>query len=141
MEPPATWDEAAVKLRMMNEREFPNLSAEDWRNFAHRTFAEENGLPKMDYDAKIGTAMRKGMEAAKGEIPTLWPQFKSLSQMPLLAIRGENSDILTASIMERMKEANPAMHSVVATDRGHAPFLDEPEVLAAIDGFLAAENL
>jgi pimeloyl-ACP methyl ester carboxylesterase len=43
--------------------------------------------------------------------------------------------------MERMKEANPAMHSVVATDRGHAPFLDEPEVLAAIDGFLAAENL
>jgi len=85
--------------------------------------------------------MRKGMEAAKGEIPTLWPQFKSLSQMPLLAIRGENSDILTAKIVDRMKEANPAMHSAIAKDRGHAPFLDEPEVLAAIDDFLAKNSL
>lgn len=141
METPQTWDEAAVKLRMMNEREFPNLSADEWRIFARRTFAEEHGAPRMDYDTKIGTAMRKGMEAAKGEIPTLWPQFKSLSQMPLLAVRGENSDILTAEIMVRMAEANPAMKSVVAKDRGHAPFLDEPEVLAAIDDFLASENL
>jgi pimeloyl-ACP methyl ester carboxylesterase len=141
METPQTWDEAAVKLRMMNEREFPNLSAEDWRTFARRTFAEEHGAPKIDYDARIGTAMRKGLEASKGEIPTLWPQFKSLSQMPLLAIRGENSDILTAEIMTRMAEANPAMKSVVAKDRGHAPFLDEPEVLAAIDDFLTSENL
>jgi pimeloyl-ACP methyl ester carboxylesterase len=138
---PKTWDEAAVKLRMMNEREFPNLSAEAWRVFAHRTFAEEHAAPKMDYDPKIGTAMRKELEASKGEIPTLWPQFKSLSQMPLLAIRGENSDILTADIVARMTEANPAMKSVVAKDRGHAPFLDEPEVLAAVDEFLATEKL
>ncbi|WP_421865939.1 alpha/beta fold hydrolase [Parvibaculum sp.] len=141
METPKTWDEAAVKLRMMNEREFPNLSAEAWRTFAHRTFAEEHAAPKMDYDPKIGTAMRKGLEASKGEIPTLWPQFKSLSQMPLLAIRGENSDILTPGIVTRMTEANPAMKSVVAKDRGHAPFLDEPEVLAAIDDFLSSEKL
>lgn len=141
METPETWDEAAVKLRMMNEREFPNLTAEDWRTFARRTFAEEHSAPKIDYDPKIGTAMRKGLEASKGEIPTLWPQFKSLSQMPLLAIRGENSDILTAEIMTRMTEANPAMKSAVARDRGHAPFLDEPEVLAAVDDFLASENL
>lgn len=46
METPSTWDEAAVKLRLMNEREFPNLSSEDWRAFARRTFAEENGAPK-----------------------------------------------------------------------------------------------
>ncbi|HCX68632.1 alpha/beta hydrolase [Parvibaculum sp.] len=138
---PKTWDEAAVKLRMMNEREFPNLSAEAWRAFAHRTFAEEHAAPKMDYDPKIGTAMRKELEASKGKIPTLWPQFKSLSQMPLLAIRGENSDILTADIVARMTEANPAMKSVVAKDRGHAPFLDEPEVLAAVDEFLATEKL
>ncbi|HAC58126.1 alpha/beta hydrolase [Parvibaculum sp.] len=141
METPQTWDEAAVKLRMMNEREFPNLSAEDWRTFARRTFAEEHGAPKIDYDTKIGTAMRKGLEASKGEIPTLWPQFKSLSQMPLLAIRGENSDILTAEIMARMADANPAMKSVVVKDRGHAPFLDEPEALGAIDDFLASGNL
>ncbi|MDP1628315.1 alpha/beta fold hydrolase [Parvibaculum sp.] len=137
METPATWDEAAVKLRMMNEREFPNLSSEDWRAFSRRTFAEENGAPKLDYDPKIGTAMRKGMEAAKGEIPTLWPQFKALAHMPVLVVRGEYSDLLTAEIVARMAEEHPAMKTVVAKDRGHAPFLDEPEVLAAIDDFLA----
>lgn len=136
METPATWDEAAVKLRMMNEREFPNLSSEDWRAFSRRTFAEENGAPKLDYDPKIGTAMRKGMEAAKGEIPTLWPQFKALAQVPVLVVRGEYSDLLTAGIVARMAEEHPAMKTIVAKDRGHAPFLNEPEVLAAIDDFL-----
>lgn len=136
METPATWDEAAVKLRMMNEREFPNLSSEDWRAFSRRTFAEENGAPKLDYDPKIGTAMRKGMEAAKGEIPTFWPQFKALAQVPVLVVRGEYSDLLTAEIVARMAEEHPAMKKIVAKDRGHAPFLDEPEVLAAIDDFL-----
>ncbi|ABS64467.1 alpha/beta hydrolase fold [Parvibaculum lavamentivorans DS-1] len=136
METPATWDEAAVKLRMMNEREFPNLSSDDWRAFSRRTFAEESGAPKMDYDPKIGTAMRKGMDAAKGEIPTLWPQFKALAQMPVLVVRGEYSDLLTAEIVARMTEEHPLMKTIVAKDRGHAPFLDEPEVLAAIDAFL-----
>ncbi|MEQ9226849.1 MAG: alpha/beta hydrolase [Parvibaculum sp.] len=141
METPSTWDEAAVKLRLMNEREFPNLSSEDWRAFARRTFAEENGAPKTDYDPKIGTAMRKGMEASKGEVPTMWPQFKALAQVPVLVVRGENSDLLTADIVSRMASEHPALKSVVAKDRGHAPFLDEPEVLAALDDILAAENL
>lgn len=141
METPSTWDEAAVKLRLMNEREFPSLSGEDWRVFARRTFAEENGAPKMDYDPKIGTAMRKGMEASRGEIPSMWPQFKALAQIPVLVIRGENSDLLTADIVSRMAAEHPSIKSVVARDRGHAPFLDEPEVLSAIDDFLAGENL
>lgn len=136
MEVPSTWDEAAVKLRMMNEREFPNLSAEQWRTFARRTFTEEAGTPKLDYDPKIGMAMRKGLEASKGEIATMWPQFKVLAQKPVLVVRGENSDLLTATIVERMLAEHPGMKSVVARDRGHAPFLDEPEVLAAIDDFL-----
>ncbi|MEP0707103.1 alpha/beta fold hydrolase [Parvibaculum sp.] len=141
MEVPATWDEAAVKLRVMNEREFPNLSGDQWRTFARRTFAEEHGAPKLDYDPKIGTAMRKGLEASKGEIPTMWPQFGSLAQMPLLIVRGENSDLLSAGIVERMQADHPSVKSVTAKDRGHAPFLDEPEVLAAIDEFIAAEGL
>lgn len=141
MEKPATWDEAAVKLRVMNEREFPNLTSDEWRTFARRTFAEEHGAPKFDYDPKIGTAMRKGLEASKGEVPTMWPQFGALAQMPLLVVRGENSDLLSADIVERMKGAHPAMKSVTAKDRGHAPFLDEPEVLAAIDDFIATQNL
>lgn len=141
MEAPATWDEAAVKLRVMNEREFPNVSAEEWRAFTRRTFAEEEGAPKLDYDPKIGTALRKGLDAAKGELPTMWPQFGSLAQMPVLVIRGENSDLLNKEAVERMEAAGPGVSSVMAKDRGHAPFLDEPEVLTAIDEFLSRFEL
>lgn len=136
METPQTWDEAAVKLRMMNEREFPNLTAEEWRAFSRRTFAEEHGAPKLDYDPKIGTAMRKGMEASNGDVPTMWPQFGALAQKPVLVVRGENSDLLSEDIVARMTRDYPNVSAVTAKDRGHAPFLDEPEVLAAIDSFL-----
>ena len=137
MEVPATWDEAAVKLRMMNEREFPNLTAEEWRAFCRRTFAEEHGAPKLDYDPRIGTAMRKGMEASKGEVPSMWAQFGSLAQVPVLVVRGENSDLLSPEVGSRMTTEYPGVTAVTAKDRGHAPFLDEPEVVSAIDAFLA----
>lgn len=136
METPQSWDEAAVKLRMMNEREFPNLTAEEWRAFSRRTFAEENGAPKLDYDPKIGTAMRKGMEATNGEVPTMWPQFGALAQKPVLVVRGENSDLLSEAIVTRMTADYADVSAVTAKDRGHAPFLDEPEVVATIDAFL-----
>lgn len=137
MEVPATWDEAAVKLRVMNEREFPSLTAEEWRAFSRRTFAEEHGAPKLDYDPRIGTAMRKGMETTNGAVPTMWPQFAALAQKPVLVIRGENSDLLGAETVSRMEAAGPDISSATIKDRGHAPFLDEPEAIGAVDAFLA----
>jgi hypothetical protein len=36
-----------------------------------------------------------------------------------------------------MRREKPDLRSVEVANRGHAPLLNEPEVLAAIDGFLA----
>jgi pimeloyl-ACP methyl ester carboxylesterase len=138
MEAPPTWTEAAIRLRMMNEREFPSLTNEEWYAFARRSFAEENGAPAIDYDPKIGVAMRKGLQAAGGQAPAMWPQFGALSHVPVLVIRGENSDLLTAETVARMAARHPDLQSVTVKDRGHAPFLDEPEASAAIDAFLTA---
>lgn len=132
---PSDWTQAAFRLRMANEREFPNLTSEDWHAHARRSFAEENGAPKIDYDPKIGTALRKGLEAANGALPDMWPQFKALSHVPALVIRGENSDILTAETATRMEAAHTDLKSITVKDRGHVPFLDEPDVLAALDAF------
>lgn len=137
MEAPATWTEAAFKLRMMNERNFPTLTSNDWYEQARRTFAEEGSVPKIDYDAKIGTALRKGLEAANGALPDMWPQFKALGHAPALVIRGENSDILSAETMQRMEKQHPKITGVTVKDRGHVPFLDEAEALTAIDTFFA----
>lgn len=135
MEAPASWTEAAFKLRMMNERHFPSLTGDDWYEQARMTFAEEGGLPRIDYDARIGVALRKGLEAANGALPAMWPQFKSLGHVPVLVLRGENSDVLSAETVKRMEKEHPKIVSATVKDRGHAPFLDEPDALAAIDGF------
>lgn len=138
METPPSWTEAAFKLRMMNERDFPTLTGDDWYDQARRTFAEEAGVPKMDYDPKIGLGLRKGLEATSGPAPDMWPQFKALGHVPALVIRGENSDILSAKTVARMAKEHPNLHSVTVKDRGHVPFLDEPEAVAAIDTFLGS---
>ncbi|MGV8995863.1 MAG: alpha/beta fold hydrolase [Parvibaculaceae bacterium] len=136
METPPSWTEAAFKLRLMSEREFPTMTGDDWYDYARRTFAEEGGQPKADYDPKIGLGLRKGLDAAPEGPPSMWPQFKALSHVPTLVLRGENSDILSAQTVKRMKREHPDLSQVVVKDRGHVPFLDEPESIAAIDDFL-----
>lgn len=140
MEAPGSWDEAAIRLRQMNEHHFPDLNADQWRAFSARTFADENGKPRIDYDPKIGIALRRTATMAKGEAPTLWPQFRALRHLPVLAIRGENSDLLSKETLARMTKEHPRLATITARDRGHAPFLDEPEVLDAIDVFLAGTD-
>lgn len=135
-EAPPTWTEAAFKLRMMNEREFPTLSGDDWYAQARRTFAEEAGAPAIDYDTKIGISFRKGLNAANGVLPDMWSQFKALKHVPALVLRGENSDILSLDTAERMACEHPRLTNVTVKDRGHVPFLDEPEALEAINAYL-----
>lgn len=137
METPPSWTEAAFKLRMMNEREFPTLTGDDWYDQARRTFAEEAGVPKIDYDPKIGIGLRKGLDASNGTMPTMWPQFKALAHVPTLVLRGENSDILSTETVDRMRREHPRLAHITVKDRGHVPFLDEPEAISAIDTYLA----
>jgi pimeloyl-ACP methyl ester carboxylesterase len=59
-----------------------------------------------------------------------------LKAMPLTAIKGANSDLLSDETFAAMQARNPEMVAVNVPDRGHVPFLDEPEALAAIQAFL-----
>src|SRR5690606_28834473 len=67
----------------------------------------------------------------------LWPFFKALGDVPLLAIRGALSDVLSAEIFARMQVENPQMQAIVIENRGHIPLLDEPPLLAKMDDFIA----
>jgi len=59
-----------------------------------------------------------------------------LKDIPALAIRGANSDLLSPAVFTRMKEELPHLLQVEVPDRGHAPQLDEPQALSAIEDFL-----
>ncbi len=77
---------------------------------------------RFDYDQAIAIPFE-----TSGPTPTIdmWPLFQTLGQKPLLVIRGQLSDLLTASALLKMHQAVPAMKSVVVPGVGHAPMLDE----------------
>ena len=56
--------------------------------------------------------------------------------IPILAIRGALSDILSAETLISMGERHPNLTALTLPNRGHAPMLDEPAAVAAIDEFL-----
>ena len=56
--------------------------------------------------------------------------------MPLLAIRGANSQLLSAETVEEMKKRHPRMRAVTASGQGHAPLLHHRDVFPEIAAFL-----
>jgi pimeloyl-ACP methyl ester carboxylesterase len=62
--------------------------------------------------------------------------FDGLANVPTLLIHGMLSDILTAPIIEKMRQRKPDLRVVPVRERGHAPLLDEQEALDAITTFL-----
>ncbi|MFN3606914.1 MAG: alpha/beta fold hydrolase, partial [Cypionkella sp.] len=67
----------------------------------------------------------------------LWPLFAACAGLPLALLRGANSDLLSAQTAAKMQRRRPDMLFASIPDRGHIPFLDEPESIALIHAFLA----
>jgi pimeloyl-ACP methyl ester carboxylesterase len=62
-------------------------------------------------------------------LPRLWPQFEGLRDAPLLAIRGENSDLLSIETLEEMSRRHPRCETYTVPGHGHAPLLlDAPSI-------------
>jgi pimeloyl-ACP methyl ester carboxylesterase len=131
----ATWDEAAEAIAANNRRLPQGYSHDDWVEMAHRVCREDKSEIIFDYDMAIALPFE-----THGPVPKvdLWPLFKALGQRPLLVVRGEQSDLLSADALEKMHEAVPGMKSVTVPGVGHAPTLDEPEALEAIDALLGS---
>lgn len=116
---------------------YPNLDEAGWLKIAKASFVadEQHGGLRLDYDLNIGQALR---EQAKTPLPDLWPLFRGLRHLPVLALRGALSDVLTADTFVRMKREHAGMTAVTVPGVGHIPMLDEPEAQSATDAFLAA---
>jgi pimeloyl-ACP methyl ester carboxylesterase len=93
-----------------------------------------DGVLRLDVDPGIGEAVRA---APSDAAPDLWPIFAALKPLPVLAIRGELSDVLSAVTFDRMAIEKPDLQRLTVRRRGHPPMLDEPECVEAIDRFLA----
>jgi len=88
---PRTFKEGAEILRWWFDAQFPKLAPQDWLAFAQRTWREHRGGLVPDYDLKLARTLKK---ANLERLPTLWNQFDALARVPLMVIRGANSDML-----------------------------------------------
>jgi len=133
---PKSWNEAVVMLKKIAQAHFPTLDDDEWMSFARNTFRDEKGLPKSDYDPALSHTLPKIVASSDAKIPKLWAQFNALKNFPTLVIRGENSDLLTEETLQKMHAAHEKMLSITLKNRGHTPFLNEIQAVAAIDRFI-----
>lgn len=129
------WDEAADAIATNYGASFDRYAHDDWVRMAKRNCREENGEIRFDYDMAIALPFHTGGETPQVD---LWPLFTALAQKPLLVIRGAKSELLTAETAARMRAEAPGMKFALIEGVGHAPELNEPEAVAAIEEFLAS---
>jgi pimeloyl-ACP methyl ester carboxylesterase len=133
---PSDFADAARLLKQTMGEQFPKLSDEAWLKWAHRSFKEANGRLVLDYDLKLATTLTE-VDPAK-PLPTMWKEFDALSGVPMLVVRGANSDLLSPATLAAMQARHPGMQSFEVPDQGHAPLLAEPDVIDRIAEFVAA---
>lgn len=132
---PASWDEAAETLQKLHGEAFQGLTNDDWMAFAREIYRDNKGKPARDFDQKIAKTLDADAIAA-GDTPEIWPLFMGLSNLPGLVVRGENSDLLSAATVAEMQSRHRRLSTVTVANRGHAPFLVEPEAFKGITGLL-----
>ena len=130
---PTSYEEAAEILRRLFDAQFPKLGPQDWLAAAHRTFKQEKRRLVPTYDVRLA----KTMEGINFErpLPPLWKEFDALPDVPVMVIRGANSDLLSAATVEAMRARRPGLETFEVPDQGHAPLLVEPDVIARIVEF------
>lgn len=112
---------------------FANVPEGRWLEEARRHFIEADGRLDINYDPALREAFLAALDAQQGDA---WPLFEAACAKPLALIRGGNSDLLSRATTDEMQRRCPSMILAEVPDRGHIPFLDEPEALAAIRLFL-----
>ncbi|ABC62668.1 alpha/beta fold hydrolase [Erythrobacter litoralis] len=130
-----TWVQAARALKDVHGEAHPTFQLEDWLAMAKRVMVlGQGGRISFDYDMAVADPFNAADSNAAP--PDMWPAFEALAQAPLLLVRGDRSNLLSAASVAEMQKRAADMQVVTIADTGHAPLLTEPPALAAIDAFL-----
>ncbi|GAB5431124.1 MAG: alpha/beta hydrolase [Epibacterium sp.] len=125
---------AARTLETAMRDGFANVPEGRWLEEVQTFYKETPDGLELRYDARLREAMLAQAKALSEmeEKPSLWPWFAALDGLPCGVIRGAHSDILSRETFDEMRRRLPALQAVELPDRGHIPFLDEPDALLLI---------
>ncbi len=129
--PVPDWQTAAREFR----RALPRASfqtEDDMERAVRGTWRQgADGMLHVDWDIRLVQPL-----LSDAPLPDLWRLFRCLRRVPVLALRGEISDILDRENFQRMAAEHNGLVRVEVKRTGHAPSLNEPEAVHAIDAFL-----
>jgi len=110
---------------------FGRLSDDEWRLLAETSMRRrDNGRISSHYDPAV---MRVFAEQAADF--DMWGIFDAIT-CPVLALRGEVSDLVEPQVAEEMTGRGPKARLVTVPGCGHAPALNTAEQIAVLEGFL-----
>lgn len=131
---PQTLAEGADILRGLFESQFPRLTSEQWHAASHRAWKTEHGALVPSYDVQLACTL------AQFDIehppPALWDEFDALARVPVLVIRGANSDVLSVNTVSAMRARHSGLEYIEVPDHGHVPLLEDAELLRHIAAFV-----
>lgn len=131
---PKSFADAVAIQRATHGQAFPALSDRDWERLVRALYRDEGGKPVADFDPALLKTIA-GLDLSQ-PLPALWPQFEGLAGVPMLAIRGENSRLLSTATLEEMARRHPALETIIVEGQGHPPMLETGSLPARIEAFL-----
>ena len=133
---PKSFEEGAEILRRLFGHQFTKLTDDEWLAFSHRSFKLEQRSLEPTYDVQLAKTL-EGIDFNR-PLPPLWSEFDALGRVPLMVVRGANSDLLSEETVAAMRARRAAMETINVPDQGHAPLLSAPDEIARIAAFVAS---
>lgn len=130
----ANREDALTKLNQICAT-FGDHTLQEWEVYNGPMLIQRDGKWVMHYDAGIAVpfASVNPIMAKAGEM-AMWHAFKQI-HIPILIVRGGNSDLLSAATVAEMCKVNPYARSIEIPNVGHAPAFVKSEQIALAKEF------
>ena len=112
---------------------------EQWEDLTRHAMVEHGGAYVKHYDLRIAEGLQVSVDPTLAALmeAQLWQAYEGL-EAPVLVVRGQHSDILSAELAERMRARHARARVAEVAGVGHAPTLMQDDQLALVDGFVSA---
>ena len=111
---------------------FGDLEDQHWQHLTtHSHFIDGSGKIRSNYDPGIVVPFKEN-PALDTDLWEIWKQI----QTRLYLLHGENSDILSSCVIEKMKQLQPGLISSTIMNTGHAPALMDNNQIELIKHWL-----